>query len=121
MLSKPIYELVPYACLIVGGVCVVSVESPLGIFSGVVLYALGALVWMMRFHSRHPIKQNFSRRGIVLPEKIYEFKPFLFVACSLLLLSFYSSDWAIGIGLAIVANSFYILFKRYQNSTYICA
>ncbi|MFT6985504.1 MAG: hypothetical protein ACJAT7_001314 [Psychromonas sp.] len=121
MLSKPIYEFVPYACLSVGGVSVISVDSALGIVAGVGLYTLGALVWMMRFHSRHPVKRNFSRRGYILPEEIYEFKPFLFLAGSLLLFSFYTSAWAIGVGLAIVAHSLYILFKRYQNRTCVGA
>ena len=119
MLSKPIYEFVPYACLIVGGVSVIFIEGALGIIAGASLYTLGALVWMMRFHFRHPAKRNFSRRGSVVPEEVYEFKPFLFLASSLFLFSFYSSAWAIGIGLAIVAYSFYILFKRYQYRTYI--
>jgi hypothetical protein len=115
MLSKPMYEFVPYACLSVGGVSIVSFEVALGILSGATLYALGALVWTMRFHFRHPPQPNFSRRGNSLPEEIYEFKPFLFLASSLFLFSFYTSAWTIGIGLAIIAHSFYILFKRYQN------
>ena len=121
MLSKPIYEFVPYACLSLGGVSVIFVEGALGIFAGASLYTLGALVWMMRFHFRHPAKRNFSRRGIVLPKGIYEFKPFLFLASSLFLFSFYTSAWAIGIGLVIVAHSLYILFKRYQKRTYVGA
>jgi len=121
MLSKPIYEFVPYACLSVGGVSVIFIEGALGILAGASLYMLGALVWMMRFHFRHPAKPNFSRRGSALPEGIYEFKPFLFLASSLFLFSFYSSAWAIGIGLAIVVHSFYILLKRYHNRTCVGA
>lgn len=119
MLSKTTYEFVPYACLGVGAVCVISVDNALGIISGLSLYALGALVWMMRFHYRHPAKPNFSRLGNLLPENIYEYKPFLFLACSLLLFSFYTNTWIIGLALAIVAYSFYILLLRYQSRTYV--
>jgi hypothetical protein len=121
MLSKPIYELVPYACLSVGGVSIISFESALGIFAGATLYTLGALVWTMRIHFRHPQQTNFSRRGSALPEDVYEFKPFLFLASSLFLFSFYTSAWAIGIGLAIIAHSIYILFKRYRNRSCVPA
>lgn len=121
MLSKPIYEFVPYACLSVGAVSVISTDSALGIIAGISLYTLGALVWMMRFHFRHPAKPKFSRRGNLLPENVYEFKPFLFSASSLFLFSYYSNAWAIFIGLAIVAYSLYILFKRYQSRTYLGA
>jgi len=121
MLSKLIYELLPYACLSVGGVSVIFVDGALGIFAGASLYTLGALVWMMRFHVRHPAKRNFSRRGSIFPEEVYEFKPFLFLACSLFLFSFYSSAWTISIGLAIIAYSLYILCKRYQNRSCVGA
>lgn len=115
MLSKPIYEFVPYACLSVGGVSVIFIEGTLGVFAGASLYTLGALVWMMRFHFRHPAKRNFSRRDSLLPDEVYEFKPFLFLASSLFVFSFYTGAWAIGIGLVIATYSLYILFKRYQN------
>ncbi|WP_354622761.1 hypothetical protein [Psychromonas sp. MME2] len=119
MLSKPVYELIPYAYLSIGGVSAISIDSILGLFSGIALYGLGALVWMMRFHYRHPAKANFYRRGTLLPEAIYEFKPFILLACSLFLFAFYITPWAIGGGFALVAHSFYILLKRYQNRTYV--
>ncbi len=119
MLSKFSYESIPYACLSLGGVSIVSVENVLGFVAGVSLYALGALVWTMRFHNRHPVQINLKRRGITLPVQVYEFKPFIFFVCSLFLFSFYSNAWAIGIGLAMIVHSIYILFKRYQNRTYV--
>ena len=119
MLSKPIYEFIPYAYLSLGGVSAITIDSVLGLLSGMTLYGLGALVWMMRFHYRHPAKANFYRRGALLPEGVYEFKPFILLACSLFLFASYSTAWAIGIGVAIVVHSFYILSKRYQNRTYV--
>jgi len=77
MIPKPLYELVPYICLTVGSGSVISHSSLLGVIAGVMLYAAGSLIWLMRFNHRYPVPKKFARRGGFLPETIYEFKPFI--------------------------------------------
>jgi len=112
MLSKPIYELMPYACIGSGGIGILSIDNLMGLTAGAILYVLGSLIWTMRFHIRHPVKTKFSRRGKTLSQDVYEFKPFILLALALVLLVFYSNTLVFISSLVIVTYSFYIVFMR---------
>lgn len=114
MLSKPIYELVPYACISSGGVGVISIDNLLGISAGAVLYVLGSIIWTMRFHVRHPAKKSFKRKGYVLPEDLYEFKPFMLLAVAIILFSVGSSAWVFMASFLMCSYSLFIILRRIQ-------
>ncbi len=80
MLIKPIYELLPSAYLALGSGSVVWSDSGLGLFGGVLLFILGALVWVMRSNYRRQDEAIVPTKPITIPESIYEFMPFVLLA-----------------------------------------
>ena len=112
MLSKPLYELLPYVCISAGGVGIVSIENAMGVIAGAILYVMGAIIWTMRFHFRHPAKRKFTRQGSLVKEDLYEFKPFILLAVALALLALNSNVWMFGFGFALCFHSLYIFYMR---------
>ena len=47
-LSRPLYELKPYALILGGSTCVLTVEHPVAIIAGLVLAGIGGIIIKMR-------------------------------------------------------------------------
>ena len=51
-ISRPLYELKPYALILGGSICVLTVEHPVAIIAGLILAGIGGLIFKMRKNSR---------------------------------------------------------------------
>lgn len=87
-LPKSLYELLPYAYLLLGAVLIAGLDSPVAYASGALLYMAGAAVWVVRSSHRRKNSNDKiqNRRGrVVFPEKLYEFLPFVYMGLGLVL------------------------------------
>lgn len=112
MLSKPVYEALPYGCLILGSVSLISFLNIVAVVAGISLYALGAIIWLMRFRYRYPVPKKFIRRGRTLPEDLYEFKPFILFVPLMFMLAIGDESWCMGLSVALAYHGFSILRSR---------
>jgi hypothetical protein len=64
MIPKPIYELLPYLYVLGGLIAIISMDSILGKFCGVILIVAGVVIHQMRarFRSRRPTYSKNSGR-----------------------------------------------------------
>ena len=88
VIHKPVYEVLPYAYIVIGILVVMALDSPLTYLSGALFYAAGAAVWVMRsaYRRKNSNKEVTNRRGRVLfPEKVYEYLPFFYIAAGVIL------------------------------------
>jgi hypothetical protein len=60
-IQAPIYEILPYSCVVGGGIAVLSLDNLLAWVSGAVRITLGALIWIVRRQHRRAAAR--SRRG----------------------------------------------------------
>lgn len=65
-------------------------DSIVALFSGLLLYAAGAMVWVIRSNYRRRDKNKKRQRG-ALPEGAYEFMPFVYIGLGVLLLALSSN------------------------------
>ncbi|WP_207062628.1 hypothetical protein [Motiliproteus sp. SC1-56] len=105
MLPKPLYEALPYGIFALGSLCWLLSERPLVVVLGIVLYCLGALLWVWRTHYRRRdrvranlvdkvrsqrLKPRF--RHWVWPRALYEAMPFAYIAAGFVLATLLSRD-----------------------------
>ncbi|WP_207062599.1 hypothetical protein [Motiliproteus sp. SC1-56] len=89
VIRKPVYESLPYLYLAVGVVAVLVLHHPLAYLCGALLYAAGAAIWVMRSayrrrnHNRVPVG---ARRSLQVPEQLYEYLPFIYIAIGVAIL-----------------------------------
>lgn len=92
-LPKSLYELLPYAYLLLGAMLIIGLNSPVAYASGALLYMAGAAVWVVRSSHRRKNSNNKiqNRRGLVVfPEKLYEFLPFAYMGLGIVLATVFS-------------------------------
>ncbi len=97
VIRKPVYEMLPYAYLLIGVLVIMLLESPLALISGVLFYAAGAAVWVMRstYRRRNSEQKITNRRGrFIFPRWIYEYLPFVYIGFGVLLFALFSSALA---------------------------
>lgn len=88
MLPKSVYETLPYMYLGGGMSEVVYFDSMVAMFSGVLFFVAGAMVWVMRSnHRRKDVEIKRKQHGR-FPEAVYEFVPFMYLALGTALLAF---------------------------------
>ena len=100
---QTLYELLPYGYLLTGSLVSLTMDSGLARFWGLVLYGLGALVWILRSRHRRRDRPRTNRRhGLFLPGSIYESLPFFYIAIALLLIPLVGSIEALTVGVIFV-------------------
>ena len=60
-IPKGLYELMPYICLIVGGISILNAANALMFASGAVLAFTGASIWKLRHQGRRRKNGKFNR------------------------------------------------------------
>ncbi|HEY5717715.1 MAG TPA: hypothetical protein VIS52_04415 [Motiliproteus sp.] len=92
MISRAIYESLPFVCLTAGMEVIFVLETPWAWLPGVLLYCLGAYVWIARANNiaRHPTQ------GVEAPAKtypagikkaLYEAAPFIYIFAGVICMS----------------------------------
>ncbi|MFD2094846.1 hypothetical protein ACFSJ3_02535 [Corallincola platygyrae] len=94
MLKRPIYELLPYFYLAGGFVCIANFEFGWGQLFAILLFLLGADIWIMRSNSRRQDKVLKRRvQDRLKPFWLYEVMPFLLVCISGVVISTSGSNY----------------------------
>lgn len=116
MLSKMTYELLPTTYLVAGIGSISMLETSYGIIAGAILYSVGALVWVMRSNYRRTDERRHPKKSLImLPEWLYEFVPFLLIACSAVIIQL-SQQFAATISATVLTlYAMHKLYLRYQH------
>lgn len=86
MLPPWIYEQLPLLYLLLSAVLWSFAHSPLLWLAATLLFAVGALIWMMRSNYRRTDLVIYPAKRWLQPEWYYEALPFLWLALGLVLL-----------------------------------
>jgi len=82
MLSRPVYEALPYVYITAGIEVIFAIGTPLAWLAGGLLYATGAYVWILRANVRErEVNPAYRPRG--MPRTLYEATPFLYLFAGL--------------------------------------
>ena len=86
MLPPWIYEQLPLLYLLLSAVLWFFAHSPLLWLAAILLFVVGALLWMLRPNYRRPDLVSYPAKRWLQPEWYYEALPFLWLALGLVLL-----------------------------------
>ncbi len=98
-LPRTLYELLPWAYLLVGAAILLMINTPLAYLSGGLFYLAGALTWVQRSeyrrqdrsisyrHRRRVRRTSAQRRRLPLPFWLYESLPFVYIGVGILLVA----------------------------------
>lgn len=114
MIPVLIYEALPAVYTLFGLSLLISSDLPLVLFSANIFYFVGSTIWIMRSaHRRTDNVKALSKRWL-LPDLVYEFKPFLQILMGglMLRLPFGGATAAAAIVILIAARH---LLKRQAN------
>ena len=87
MIPKPLYESLPYLYMVIGIAVLVALGNYFAMFSGLMLFLAGSLIWILRSDHR---RASRKQRGPI-PYWLYELQPFLYASLGVSL-GFYSQN-----------------------------
>lgn len=116
MLPTLLYEALPLVYLIGGAAMLSSNQDPLILVSALIFYCAGAVVWVMRSENRRTDHHAYpAHKLFFLPERLYEFIPFIHLLIGLWLLR-NNSQWLIVIfGSLLIVWALFCELKRHQS------
>ena len=114
MLIKPVYELLPYTYIVIGGVSVLLLQQQYAIAAAILVYILGARIYNLRSENRRTDIKRKRREGF-LPDWLYGYMPFLYILSAALLYRFYPKDSSAIFAICLMTFGTYLLLRR---STY---
>lgn len=116
MLIKPVYELLPFAYLAIGGFSLLYLEPKYAIAAAIIVYLLGARIYNLRSKNRRTDPKRKRKQGM-LPEFAYNFLPFIYILSASMLYRFYPKDSSALIAILLVTYGVYVLLRRasYRN------
>jgi len=112
ILSRLVYESLPYLYFLTGSLTLYLLESLLGILGSVLLILVAARIYNLRSSHRRSDPKRL-RRGGVWPAPLYAGLPFLWLLSGMLLLRFADQEVYQLLGLLICAWGGYILNQRH--------
>ncbi|GIU30100.1 hypothetical protein [Shewanella sp. MBTL60-007] len=110
MLSRPVYEALPYTYIALGSISLMILEQTYAQLFAALLFLLGSRIDVMRSTNRRTDPQKRRRRG-KLPAFIYEHTPYLYLLMALLLLKL-DSKLAPIVSITLLSYALYILLRR---------
>ncbi len=110
MLSKPLYEALPYCYIAIGSLSLLIIEQPFAQVLAIIVFLLGSRVYALRSNNRRTDSKKRRKKGW-LPTQVYEHIPAL---CFLgaLLSSKLDAKIAPVVGLCLCSYSMYIFLRR---------
>ena len=112
MLSKPIYEALPYGYLLLGGLAISLLDSAIAQSAGIVLFLAGSKIYSLRSDNRRTDLKSRRKKGI-MPRFIYEHMPTLYLLGALLVLKLEFTHSPV-ISLVLVSYAAYLALRRSQ-------
>ncbi|ABL99110.1 hypothetical protein SHAM105786_08250 [Shewanella amazonensis] len=111
MLKKPLYESLPYLCMLCATATLLWQQNTLALAAGLLLFFVGARVYILRSDNRRTDPARKRKKG-GLPKGLYELLPFACLALSFVLLAQPGSAWLIFPALMLLAYGLYVLASR---------
>lgn len=127
MLPKPLYESLPYFCLVFGAMNIIFPTDLLQAISGGILYSSGSAIWIMRSQNRRvdatrtPLKPHRYlpwHEASVLPEPLYEALPFIYILTGILLQRHTEANALHYTGCAAFTLGLGLLITRHRNRSH---
>jgi hypothetical protein len=116
MLIKPIYELLPFTYMAIGGLSLLYLEPQYAIAAAVLVYLLGARIYILRSNNRRTDLKRKRKQGI-MPSTLYNYLPFICILAASALYRFVPKDSTVLIAICLLTYGLYILIRRasYRN------
>ncbi len=111
MLSKPIYETLPYGYLIIGASLMFASNSMTTAIPAILLFLAGAVVWVLRSNARRQ-DNAINRKKHLESSMLYELKPFLCLLAGMFALAWFNSPVTQFFALLLCVVSFWIILVR---------
>ena len=109
MLSKPVYEALPYTYLAIGSISVMMLEQTYAQVFSILLFLMGSRVYALRSSNRRTDPKKRRRKGL-LPAFIYEHMPYIYILTALLLLKL-DSKLAPVFSMVLISYALYIVIS----------
>ncbi|MCH1929037.1 hypothetical protein L9G16_02460 [Shewanella sp. A25] len=111
MITKPLYELLPYGYMALGSTSFMLLEPSYALLSGLIVFVLGARIYVLRSQNRRtdPVKRRKSGH---MPKSIYDFMPFLYLMSALAIFKYLPEKMYPVVAICLLSYGFYILFRR---------
>jgi hypothetical protein len=111
LLPKALYELMPYAYMSAGIAEISYFKTLIATGSGLLFFVAGSLIWILRSNYRRK-DPEVTRKEVSANQGLYELKPFLFIMCGVLTVT-WSNNWLVYPAASLlVLFGFYILMLR---------
>ena len=110
MLSKPLYEALPYGYIAIGSLALLIFEQPFAQGLAIIVLLLGSRVYTLRSNNRRTDPKKRRKKGR-LPSPFYEHVP-AFCLLAALLLSKLESKTAPVVALCLCSYGLYVFFRR---------
>ncbi|WP_417763880.1 hypothetical protein [Shewanella sp.] len=111
MLNRPLYELLPYGYMALGGISFMMLEPDYALLSSIVLFILGARIYALRSQNRRtdPAKRRKSGN---MPKAMYDLMPFLYVLSALAIFKYLPEKMFPLLAICLLTYGFYVMFRR---------
>lgn len=113
MISKPVYNLMPYLYLLAGGVIIITLPGA-AIAAGLLLYAYGAWLWLVRSDRRRVNSRQPASVGsrFYWGETLYELQPFFYILLGVFLIALIEHDLRLLMGPLMMLTGVAVLAIR---------
>ncbi|WOH38814.1 hypothetical protein RI844_06235 [Thalassotalea fonticola] len=114
-LSKPLYEKLPFIYFFSGLYLFFNYDMLATNISATLLYIVSAQVWVKRSDYRRQTRIRKTVNRIRLPQVVYEYYPFVFLAASIVILKYYPQPIALAAALLMSLIAFKNIILRRQS------
>ncbi len=111
MLTRPLYELLPYAYMTLGAVSFMKLEPDYALLSSIVLFVLGARIYALRSQNRRTDPEKRRKSGN-MPKLVYDLLPFLYVLSALAIFKYLPEKIFPLLAICLLTYGFYVMFRR---------
>ncbi|KGJ95793.1 hypothetical protein [Thalassotalea sp. ND16A] len=114
-LSKPLYEKLPHLYFFVGVYLFYSYDEIGAIIAAVIFYFVGSVVYVKRSGYRRKNRISQTVNHMRIPDVIYEYFPFVFLAASLIFFKYLHQPLFLGAALLLGLVAIKSLILRQQS------
>ena len=113
--SKPLYEKLPFIYFFTAVFVFFKFDVLASVISAALLFIVSAVIWVKRSDYRRQTRVSKTVDGIRLPQFIYEYYPFAFIAAALIILKYFPQPVFLALGLLLALVAIKNLIVRRQS------
>lgn len=111
MLSRTVYETLPYGYMTIGSVSFIMLEQTFALVAASVVFVLGARIYNMRSDNRRTDTERRRKKGAI-PSFIYNFLPFISLLIALVIFRNMPNGYGPLYALCFLTYGLYVLLRR---------